>query len=78
MMLEVDGDDIPLINKPMICVKKIVCLFQCGEWVHPTQPVNWELPKGDINRLVEFSQDHINYHCAMIAGELKHLVNIGA
>ena len=26
MMLEVDGDDIPLINKLMICVKKN-CLF---------------------------------------------------
>ena len=38
--------------------------------------MDWDSPKGDIERLVKVSQSHTNYHCSMASKELIGIVDL--
>ena len=68
--LQVDNATIPIIDKLMGYAKK----HNLSE--HPTKPVNYNSPKGDIKRLIEFSQDHVNFHLSIASGQIRGIVDL--
>ena len=47
-----------------------------GRWVHITKPVNYDSSRGDINRMMQFSQEHTNYQVRMTAGEITGIISL--
>ena len=80
LFLEVDKDLVPAVDKIMNFVKERELLHPIwGRNVHATKPItDWDAPKGDIERMIGFSQDHTNYMCSMTSGELRGIVHLDA
>ena len=47
-----------------------------GGHTHITETVDWDSPKGDINRFVRMSQDHTNYHMSLISVQVKGITDL--
>ena len=77
LSLEIDDEEAARVE-PLIeyMIKNGMHLRVLGRWVHITKPVDWGLPKGDVEHLVKVSQSHTNYHCSMACSELFGMTDL--
>ena len=47
-----------------------------GQWVHIMKPVNYDSSRGDINCMMQFSQEHTNYQVGMTSGKITGIINM--
>ena len=65
------------LEKLINCIKENDLLKPIwGRWVHIMKPVNYDSSRGEINCMIQFSQEHTNYQVGMTAREIMGIVNL--
>ena len=65
------------LEKLIDCIKENDLLKPIwGQWVHITKPVNHDSLRGDINHMMQFSQEHTHYQVGMTAREITGIINL--
>ena len=77
MQLEVDTEKVDQLGKLIDCIKGNELLKSIwGRWLYITKPVNYDSSRGDINRMMQFSQEHTNYQVGITAREIMGIINM--
>ena len=77
MQLEVDTEKMDPLENLIDCIKENDIIKPIwGRWVHITKPVNYDSSRGDINHMMQFSQEHTNYQVGMTAREITGIINL--
>ncbi len=78
-LIECDTSKIPFIHALINYIKVKEHKLTAPIWgghAHITETVDWDSPKGDLNRFVRMSQDHTCYNMSVASVEVRGIANI--